>query len=136
MLSQLSKFALIFVVASAAGCVRLDDNRGGTNPFGDAGFRVLIVEENGQRAELPEEQRAVLTSRVWRDEVKQMGGEVRTTEPDVDPFTGRDAKTWNRPSTKPERLPWIYVGKGRRGVSQPFPRTAGELDLILKKVAQ
>ena len=91
-------------------------------------YCVLVLEETSQR---DTEQLNVIQSQVWRDYVKDHGGEWRVLDPDADISEDKD---WVRElSTVPRTVaPWIVVSSRSGGYSGPVPKSIDAMLEIVK----
>ena len=98
-------------------------------PFPSDTLRVWLVEESNDRTPAV---RNVTASTIWREYVKQKGGEFRVLDRDAD--VSGDTQVWQEAFKLPRpSLPWFVVTNGRTGVQGPLPKTPEEFLGILKK---
>lgn len=123
---------LFFTVAalafSAVGCVSLPNAGGGKNPFPDSKFTVFILEESSARTE---PQASIWNSTILRKAVKDRGGDFEIL--DADNLTKNDKYKAAAEKSPPKDLPWLYMGKNRKGFVGPPPE---QLDGFLNRVKE
>lgn len=101
-------------------------------PFKADRLTVLIVEDSGERRNLPASQVGIFTSSKLRKGLVDAGADFRfwsiTEDGEHDTAAFREAAKVPR-----ESVPWIVIANGQRGFSGPLPKDAvGVLDLVGK----
>lgn len=101
-------------------------------PFPADRLSVLMVEDFNKRFDLPSSQIDLLNSMILRDRVRQMGGEIRSFDKDIN--AQHEAQKWRDGLAKPrDSLPWILIANGRRGYSGPLPKTVDEAIQLIER---
>lgn len=111
-------------------------------PIAGNGFRVLIVEDEKNRAKLPPSQLSVLESKVIRDYLKEKcakddsddGKAYRIWPNNIDPSA--EHKSWQDAYKRPMKsYPWIIISDGTKktGFEGPLPKNVEETLNLLKK---
>lgn len=154
----LAPLLLVGCTIDWTGLLSTDHTRPDPNPpvvTPAAEFRLLVIEETGNRPGLPASQQGIFTSVPLRTYLKQHAAKLPDGSNgfrfvDVDDldnvpaeFKGiveqRKAKALasakaNRP--EPEPPPWVYATNGREGVSCPLPGSVEELMAKIKPYAE
>jgi hypothetical protein len=109
-------------------------------PIPADGFRVLLVYESAELANLPREQYSIIFAKQVRDylNLKCVVGEDGKTKEwrmwDKDVQAGAESKLWQdalkRPRTK---TPWLIVSTGKTGYEGPLPATVSDMMKLLKQ---
>lgn len=121
----------------------IEGGGGGVAPIPAEGFRVLIIEETGDRYKLSPGQLEALNSTLARDYMNSRcakGVDGKTPEWRIwdDDFTAQDlsreSKLWQDAYARPDGpLPWIVVSNGKSGTEQELPKSEADLINLLKQ---
>jgi hypothetical protein len=114
----------------------------GPAPIPLPGLRVLIIEESGERSQLPTKQLDILFSQEMRDHLNAkcvVGADGKTREwyiLDADVATAQLAKHW-QDAMKRERksVPWVIISNGTSGFEGPLPADVAALKQLVDKYA-
>lgn len=98
-------------------------------PFPADRLSVLVIEETEDSTKMPGSQIVALGT--LRQMVEQKGGEYLQLDDDI---SLDNYKQWARDamSVKREALPWVVGSNGRRGFSNPAPKTEAEATKLLE----
>lgn len=112
----------------------------GPAPIPVAGFRVLMLYEEEDKAKYPASQLSVLTGRAVRDYLESkcvVGPDSKTREYriwDKDVDASPESKHWQDALKRPRTaLPWVIISDGKTGFEGPLPQTIEETLTLLKK---
>lgn len=149
-----SKLSPIPAILMLLALVALSQQKGCTwNPIGPPppiaaeGFRVLILEETGDRPKLTRDQLAALNSTVMTGYlnakcVKGPDGKTPEWHRWDDDFTpeqlAQQPQLWRDAIERAKKdsagkLPWLLVSNGKSGASVPFPASEVDVMALLKK---
>jgi hypothetical protein len=103
------------------------------SPFKVPGLNVMIVEESGDRSQLPEGQRDILGSQPWRQAWYGKGGEIRIIDPtDQHP---NDLPKWQAGveavMNSGTKLPAYAISDGTKSAIGPLPLDMVAWDSLL-----
>lgn len=113
-------------------------------PLPTAGLRVLIIEQNDARDELPRGQQLVLESiragslRTYLDSVcEKVGSTPEWRVIDKGDSFQFESPIWQQALTvaKPSTLPWVLVSNGTSGEQVALPATEEEFQALVRKYA-
>jgi len=112
-------------------------------PIPNEGFRAMIIYENNPKTEaerMPPSQQAILGSPVIRsylDSKCAKGQDGKTPEwrmVEQHDDLSNESNIWKLAMALPRAsVPWIVVSDGKRGTSEPLPKTEAETLALLKK---
>lgn len=103
-----------------------------SSPIPINGLHVLIIEETGDRGNLPKEQLDILTGTSLSAYVKIHNGKFRQLDL---PVLEEEEQVWkDAAELERDSLPWLIISNHPKGgVSIPFPEDTGKIMTILEK---
>lgn len=110
-------------------------------PIAGEGFRVLIIEESGDRAKLPAEQLAILFSKEVRDYLRSKCAKDKDNPTgawriwDKDSDASDETQSW-QDALKRERkkIPWLIISHSAKGGYEgPLPANVADMMALLRK---
>jgi len=147
--SQTSLLALVLILSGCTidwtGLLSTDHTRPDPNPpivTPAAEFRLLVIEETGNRPSLPAAQQSIFTSVPLRTYLKAHAAKLADGSNgfrfvDVDDVKGLPSVFREVAEVhKPLSLPWLYCTGGKEGVSCPLPGSVEELMAKVKPYAE
>lgn len=133
-------------VKVVVGAVKPDDPPGPNPddpkpPMPGEGFRVLIVRETADLANLTPQQVAIFTAKDVRDYLNSktvLEGNQRAYRIwDKDTDVSREATHWKEAMARPRTtLPWVLVSNGKDGYEGPLPKNVDEMMALLRKYGE
>ena len=93
---------------------------------------VVILEQTEWRNRIKPSQLNVISSKIWRESLDEIGGQWRVLDPEAD--VDKD-EVWVQEAVKRKRngLPWLIVQKEKIWYSGPVPQTIQEMLEIIQK---
>lgn len=99
-------------------------------PIDAPGLHVLIIEESGDRNQLPKDKLSVIQTTLIKQHIAEKGGQYKLYDSSETP----EAEPWKSAMARPRtELPWLLVSNGSKG-GYEGPVPAGGIEGTLKLI--